>query len=252
MQKRTAFITTLLLSIVVSQLNAQDTIIFKSNQKTAAIIKEIGDVEIRYKDFSKPEGPDFVTNKTNVYQIIFENGEQMQIAKKKQKTGYGRNIMSYHIFDFVYQDFSISYEHILKNGKIGFKVPVAVGFNTDRDNGPRPYNNILYSGLGLNVYIFGQKMASYFMGPEIHVGIGNQEYYYHDQVEPYSSYYKSEEFIYGRFLINNGISFNPVYNFRLAAIIGIGVRYYELKEQDNNDDGFRSTAYFTFSMGFRF
>jgi len=252
MQKRIALIATLLISIVVSQLNAQDTIVFNSNQRTAVIVKEVNDLEIRYKDFSNPSGPDFVTGKSNVYQIIFENGEPLQISKKKQKVGYGRNIISYHIFDFVYQDLSISYEHVLKNGKLGFKVPIAVGFNTDRDNGPRLYNNVMYSGLGLNVYIFGQNMVSYFIGPEIHVGIGKEEYYYHEQYEPYSSYYKDEQFVYGRFLINNGISFNPVYNFRLAAVLGLGVRYYELDEQNNSDDGFRSTAYFTFSMGLRF
>ncbi len=257
MQKRITLIAVLLMSIAVSHIIAQDTIIFKSNQKTSAIVKEITDLEIRYKSFGNPEGPDYVTQKSNVYKIVFKNGEQMQISKKMKKTGYGRNIMSYHIFDFVYQDFSMSYERISKSGKLGYKVPIAIGFNTDRDNGPRLYNNMLYSGFGLNVYIFGQKMVSYFMGPEVHVGIGKEEYYYYyeDQVEPYYTYgeYRSEEFIYGRLLINNGISISPVYNFRLAAVMGLGVRYYELeKEEYNSDDGFKSTAYFTFSMGFRF
>lgn len=253
MQKRIAIIAVLLISYAATQLNAQDTIIFNSDQKTVAIIKEITDLEIRYKNFSNPDGPVYTTNKSGVYKIIYQNGEQDQFSKKKRKEGYGRNIIDYHIFDLVYRDFSFSYENILKNGKIGLKVPIAIGFNnTDYDNGPRDFSNLIYTGFGMNVYLLGQRMVSYFIGPEIHVGIGKDHYYYYD-----NSYYgydktKTEEFIYGRFLINNGISFSPIHNFRLAAILGLGVRYYELEESDNNDDGLRSTAYFTFSMGFRF
>ncbi|MCD4684180.1 MAG: hypothetical protein K8R86_12925 [Bacteroidales bacterium] len=252
MQKRIAIIAVLLISYAATQLNAQDTIIFNSNQKTAVIIKEISDLEIRYKNFSNPDGPVYTTNRNSVYKIIFQNGEQEQISKKKHKEGYGRNIVNYHIFDLIYRDFSFSYEHILKNGKFGLKIPVAIGFNnTDYNNGPRQYSNLLYSGFGLNVYLLGQRMVSYFIGPEIHLGIGKDHYYYYDEYY-YQSYDKTEDFVYGRFLINNGVSFNPIHNFRLAVVLGLGVRYYELEKSDNDDDGLRSTGYLTFSMGFRF
>lgn len=255
MKKRIALIAVLLMSFAVSQIIAQDTIVFKSNQKTAAIVKEITDLEIRYKRFGNPEGPEFVTQKSNVFKIIFENGDQMQISKQKKKTGYGRNIISYHLFDFIYQDFSMSYELISKNGKLGYKIPVAIGFgNTDRE-GPRLFTNTFYSGFGLNAYIFGQKMVSYFMGPEIHVGLGKDDYYhyYYDWEDNTDMSYDEElEFVYGRLLINNGIAFSPIHNFRLAAVIGLGVRYYDTGKEYYDDDGFRSTAYFTFSMGLRF
>ena len=252
MQKRIAIIAVLLISYAATHLNAQNTIIFNSNQKTAVIIKEISDLEIRYKNFSNPDGPVYTTNRNSVYKIIFQNGEQEQISKKKHKEGYGRNIVNYHIFDLIYRDFSFSYEHILKNGKFGLKIPVAIGFNnTDYNNGPRQYSNLLYSGFGLNVYLLGQRMVSYFIGPEIHLGIGKDHYYYYDEYY-YQSYDKTEDFVYGRFLINNGVSFNPIHNFRLAVVLGLGVRYYELEKSDNDDDGLRSTGYLTFSMGFRF
>lgn len=256
MQKRIAFIAVILMSIAISHIIAQDTIVFKSDKRTAAVIKEINDLEIRYKNFSNPEGPDFVTQKSNIYKIIFKNGEQMQLSKQKKKDGYGRNIISYHLFDFVYQDFSMSYELISKNGKFGYKIPVAVGFgNTDRD-GPRLFTNTIYSGFGLNAYIFGQNTISYFIGPEIHVGWGKDDYYYYnydwEYYGPSYGYEETLEFVYGRLLINNGIAFSPIDNFRLAAVMGLGVRYYNTGKDYYDDDGFRSTAYFTFSMGLRF
>lgn len=252
MHKRIALIAVLLISIAASHIIAQDTIVFKSNQRTAAIVKEITDLEIRYKRFGNPEGPVFVTQKSNVHKIIFENGDLMQLSKQKKKTGYGRNILSYHLFDFVYQDFSMSYELISKNGKLGYKIPVAIGFgNTDRE-GPRLFTNTFYSGFGLNAYIFGQKKVSYFMGPEIHIGIGKDDYYYYDWEYSGTGYDETLEFVYGRLLINNGIAFSPIHNFRLAAVMGLGVRYYDTGKEYYDDDGFRSTAYFTFSMGLRF
>ncbi len=237
------------LCLIAFYTQAQDTIFLKTNEKVVAIISEINNLEIRYKEFSNPSGPEYVINKSTVDLIIFQNGQQKQISSKEHKAGYGRNIINYHIFDLLYKDFSFSYEHILKNGKFGLKVPVAIGFNnTDYNNGPRQYSNLIYSGFGLNVYLLGQRMVSYFIGPEIHVGIGRDHFYNYSMY----SYDETEDFVYGRFLINNGVSFNPIRNFRLAAVLGLGVRYYELEKSDNDDDGLRSTGYFTFSMGFRF
>lgn len=233
-------------------LNAQDTIVFKSGDRTIAIVKEISDLEVVYKDFSFPDGPDYRVRKSSLSRISFFNGQNKQFAKEKSITVYGRNIFAYHIFDMVYQDFSISYEHILPNGRIGFKIPVAIGYNNSNNNsGPRDYKNIYYSGLALNVYLMGQRMASYFIGPEIHIGSGQQSYSYYDDLTG-SHYYQDERFTYGSFLINNGISFCPVPEFRLAAVLGIGLRYYELDHDQYDEDGMKSTAYFTFSMGYRF
>ena len=227
---------------------SQDTIYLSNKEKIISIVTEISDSEIRFKEFTNPNGPDFIVKKTAVDHIVFKNGEQKQFKKEKQITPYGRNIFSYHLFDIIYKDFAISYEHILKNGMVGLKVPFSVGFNNDgSNNGPYQYKNLVYTGLGVNVYVTGQRIASYFMGPELQVGIGEEEYYYYDG---YYDEYSEAEFFYGRLLINNGISLSPTPNMRITTVLGIGVRYYDVPDSD--DSGVQSTAYFTFTMGYRF
>jgi hypothetical protein len=237
-----------LLNLLVISVKSQDTIILNTKEKLISIVTEISDSDVRFKEFSNPAGPDFIIKKSAVDYIIFKNGEQKQFKKEKRIVPYGRNIFSYHLFDIVYQDFAISYEYILKSGRVGFKIPLALGFNTNNDNnGPYQYKNLAYTGLGVNVYVTGQHIASYFMGPEIHFGLGKDFLYSYDYYYENSS---ESEFFYGRLLINNGITVSPVPNLRLSSVLGIGVRYYDLPESD--DDGVQSTAYFTFTMGYRF
>lgn len=233
---------------------AQDTIFLKTNEKVVAIISEINNLEIRYKEFSNPTGPEYVIDKNTVNKIVFKNGDTKIISGISLNKKYGRNIVAYHVFDIIYKDFSFSYEHVFKNGKLGIKIPVAVGYNTKEGrDGPREYINLFYSGVGLNVYLMGQRMASYFIGPEIHLGQGQEEYY----VQDYNNYTGTtyyDKYFYWRLIINNGISFSPIPNFRLAAVLGLGVRNYKIPESkdDYNNGGFRSTAHFTISMGYRF
>lgn len=246
----------LVFTVTFLDVKAQDTIVFKSGEKTLGIVKEISDVEIVYKDFNFPDGPDYKVRKSSLSRIMLKNGQVKQFSKEKPMVVYPSNIISYHIFDMIYPEFTISYEHILKNGKLGFKIPVSLGYNyTDGNSGPRDYNNIWYTGLGLNVYLMGQRMASYFIGPELHFGEGVEYYSYYD--EDYNGYGQSirvdERFYYTRFLINNGIAFCPIPEFRLAAVLGLGFRYYNLNSKyEYSEDGMKSTAYFTFSMGYRF
>ncbi|MEZ5195476.1 MAG: hypothetical protein R2764_03485 [Bacteroidales bacterium] len=237
-------------------VQAQDTIVFKSGERTLGIVKEISDLEILYKDFNFPDGPDYKVRKSSLSRVALKNGQVKQFSKEKPLTVYPRNIIAYHIFDMVYPEFTISYEHILNSGKLGLKVPFSLGYNySDGNNGPRNYNSIWYTGVGLNVYLMGQRMASYFIGPEIHVGEGVEYYgYYDEDYYGYGQHFNVQKrFYYTRFIINNGIAFCPIPEFRLAAVLGLGFRYYNIdSEYDYSEDGMKSTAYFTFSMGYRF
>ena len=255
MKKSIKILSSVLLLFLISfYTKAQDTIILKTNEKVIATISEINEMKIRYKEFSNPSGPEYVINKNIVYKIIFKNGDTKIISDIHLRKKYGRNIFAYHVFYIIYKDFTLSYEHIFKSGKVGLKIPVAIGYNTKEGrDGPREYSNLFYSGVGLNIYLMGQRMASYFIGPEIHLGQGQEMYYVHDNSD-YTSSKHFDKFFYWRLVINNGISFSPITNFRLAAVLGLGVRNYKIPESkdDNNDGGFKSTAYVTISMGYRF
>ncbi|MCD4788720.1 MAG: hypothetical protein K8R37_01875 [Bacteroidales bacterium] len=226
---------------------SQDKVILTNGNEIEAQVTEISKSEIRYKEYSNPDGPDYVIKKNKVNKIILKNGEEKIFAGDKKNMPFGRNIIAYHMFDVIYNDFSLSYERITKNGKLGVKIPFAIGYNTDNLYGPRDYMNIAYTGVGFNIYPIGHHTVSYFMGPELHIGIGKSDTY------NYYNYYPSrqtEEFLYGRLIINNGVSYNPIPNFRVATVLGLGIRYYDLPDSYNN--GFHSTAYISISMGYRF
>jgi len=226
----------------------QDTVLLKSGTKVIADVTAISDTEVRYKELSNPDGPEYILNKNSVEKISFSNGEIKMFLIKADNKQYGSNIISYHIFDVIYQDFTIAYEYITKSGMTGIRIPLSIGFNTESDrDGPFNYKNLVYTGAGFNIYLLGQRKASYFMGPEIDFGVGRS---FTSEYDLYDYIYKKTDFIYGRLLINNGISVNPVTNFRLSAMLGIGIRYFDLAE--SQDGGVRSSAYFTFSMGYRF
>jgi hypothetical protein len=233
-------------SSLISQ--TQDTILLKSGTKIIADVTAISDTEVRYKELSSPDGPEYILSKNSIEKINFSSGDVKVFSLKRIDQLYGQNIISYHIFDVIYQDFTIAYEFITDGGMTGIRVPLTFGFNTENDReGPFSFRNLVSTGMGFNIYLLGQRRASYFMGPELDFGLGrrfNYDYY------NFEEHFDKTDFIYGRLLINNGISISPVSNFRLSAMLGIGIRYFDLAE--SQEGGVKSSAYFTFSMGYRF
>lgn len=65
-------------------MNAQDTLLFRDESKIVAKVFEIGIETIKYKKFDNIEGPDFITNKSDIKKIIFANGvtDTFSIAEK--------------------------------------------------------------------------------------------------------------------------------------------------------------------------
>ena len=70
-----------LLAFLVPSVFSQDTIYLTNKEKIISIVTEISDSEIRFKEFTNPNGPDFIVKKTAVDHIVFKNGEQKQFKK---------------------------------------------------------------------------------------------------------------------------------------------------------------------------
>ncbi len=70
--KYIALVSILLLTAFTSK--AQDTIIKRNNEKTAAKIIEINSTEIKFKRFDYPEGPVFTLKNWEIKYIIYANG----------------------------------------------------------------------------------------------------------------------------------------------------------------------------------
>lgn len=241
---KSIFIGILLLVIFIQSSIGQDTIFFKSNDKVLAIISEISEAEIRYKNYTNPTGPDYLISVNLVSKIVFSSGDIKTFEKKVPDFPFKRNSVAFHIFDLMLENVTISYEHIFKKGKYGIKIPLSFGLiPSDAIDGPGYYSNVFYSGVGLNIYLAGQRDVSYFLGPELNLGIGSENIsYWGREVE--------KRFFYGRLLINNGVAYTPVPNFRLVTVMGLGLRNYNL--YNSYYDGVEPAFYFTLSLGYRF
>jgi len=239
---------------------SQDIIYKRDGSKEEAKVFLVAEKKIQYKKFNNQEGPLYEIDKKDILLITYENGDYETINKAENDVhltkpdltkNFARNLISYHLFDLVFGDFAFSYERILSNGQVGFKVPIAIGYDyySDLYN----FNNVFYSGLGVNFYPTGQGKWRYFMGPQVQIGIGQENewiYYYDDYGNNVSDQYVETEGIYTRFFVDNGVMFVPVRNFSIAAIASIGIRYFP--QATYNNDVVRTDGHFAINISYRF
>ena len=57
-------------------VSAQDVITLKNGTDINALVQEIGDVEIKYKKFDIPSGPNYTLKKSEILLIRYENGSK--------------------------------------------------------------------------------------------------------------------------------------------------------------------------------
>lgn len=247
------------ISILSTFTSAQDVIYKTDGSREEVRVLQVGNREIQYKKYDNPEGPVYVIHKENVLLITYENGTYEQftrqvgmaeIEKQELAMDFARNIFAYHLFDLIFGDFALSYERLLSSGKVGLKIPVAFGFD-EYDNWD--FNNVVYSGIGVNFYPTGQGKWKYFMGPQLRVGYGRATDWmsYFDE---YGNYLYDEEVenegMYTKFFVDNGVQFMPVKNFSVSAIGSIGIRYFP--EAPYEEDVVRTDGQFAVNLSYRF
>jgi len=245
---------------------SQDIMYLKDGSKEEAKVLEITSQDISYKKSSNPEGPTYVINREEVVLITFANGEYELIGtvatvrmektpKEKPFTkDFARNIFAFHLFDVVFGDIAFSYERILADGRIGLKFPVAFGFyGYHPENTPFDFNNLFYSGMGINFYPGGQGKVRYFVGPNLRMGVGRSAdyYYYYDEWGNYyyDEYYEKNSF-YMKYLVDNGIMIMPTRNLSISAILSLGIRF--VANPGQYDNRVQPDAQFAINLGLRF
>jgi len=62
---------------------AQDTINFRNGNKVVAVVKEISDESIKYKNYENLDGPDYVSDKNDIAFITYKNGMKEVFAEVK-------------------------------------------------------------------------------------------------------------------------------------------------------------------------
>jgi len=233
-----------------SGIFAQDYIYFADQQeRIAAKNVKISSSEIRYEKYESNEGQIYIINRARVSLIAYENGETKYLQGKKKKLNsyeYNKNLLTFHLTDLIISNFTLSYERIFSDGKMGIQIPLSFGYSSGENFGNYYVYNKFYSGLNFNFYPTGQGKVRYFLGPGLRIGVG------HDNNDNQGSYgnYTNPDTFYTKLLINNGIIFSPIPELSLSAVLGLGIRYFP--EAGNYNDEVRTTGAFSFNLSYRF
>jgi len=90
------FILFFLFFLSFTNLFSQDTIVFINGQKTLCKVIEVGINEIKYKEFSNPEGPLYIKEKSDIKEIIYKNGVKESFnIKPKENRDFSSNEKNY-------------------------------------------------------------------------------------------------------------------------------------------------------------
>jgi len=88
----------LLLSAAVLSLSiyvhAQDVITLKNGGEIQAFVQEIGDVEVKYKKFENPDGPNYTLKKMEIFMIRYANGSRDVFVQETKPVETKDNVLN--------------------------------------------------------------------------------------------------------------------------------------------------------------
>ncbi len=252
MKKLIPLFTILLLSLAA---NAQDFIYLRDGSNIKSKVEKLTGEEVRYRYFDNEDTTLYSVKNSQVLMIAFENGEVKFFKKVSEiihRFNFKKNLLSYHLTDLIINNFTLSYEHVFKNGTLGLQIPLSFGYTPYYDY--TDFNSNFYTGIYLNFYPNGQGKWRYYFGPGIRLGSVKYGYNSYDAATGRYTYKYSDTF-YGKLLINNGVMFTPTNSFSLSATLSLGVRY--APGIDNHNDYYtneqiKTTGAFSVRMSYRF
>lgn len=236
----------------------QDMIYTLKGDAIEAKVNEVGKKEIVYKKFSNIKGPDYKMNIIEINRIVYESGAVDVFNEIKSNSGstfkvspsdLGNNHIYLNVVDILFQNVTLGYERIVgEQRKLGIRIPVSFSLygNSLNDIFFNSYN-VFYSGVDLNFYPFGQRQASFFIGPSLRSGLARFRYEIYDDFN-YSSVITSSA--YASILFQGGFTWNPVKELTITSSLGLGSRRYFDASPNNRNTV--TTASFWFAFGYRF
>ena len=174
-------------------IRAQDIIYLNNGSKFEATVKEISASEIKYKNFTNPDGPTYVITKGDVLFIEYKNGvidiintnplsispvkTETVTAKKEVKKAspyelyyLNKNCLYFNGLALVNSDLAFIYEREFAKSRLSVTLLGAYNFNVHSnytnsyiqalDNSKKNYD----IGLGINYFTQTRKKSQYFIG----------------------------------------------------------------------------------------
>ena len=222
-------------------LHAQDRVYAYPNKIILGRVTEVGPKQLKMVLTNCPGDSLFTIRLVNVDSIIYSNGSKDLLRAPAPKKNLKENIpqlntLSFDIAGFGYSSLSLSYERRLKNGKVGLRVPLYIGYHGGTIAGEglfsakgridAPYQNqktsdgiSIATGLNLKFYLLRHRAVRPFIGPEAAIGYSR-------------IYVPGQDFFDTRTPIRNGtvallaqlgISINPTDRFNIIIDGGAGI-----------------------------
>jgi len=248
-----------LFTACAKSLCAQDRIYGTHGDTIFGKVVQIDLKQVIYKRADRPDGLTYVVYQYNLDSVVFANGTKVEmpgfLRKKKRSENIPQlNSVSFDPMAFMFLTVSFSYERRLKNGKVGFRIPLYYQFKgggiagvgqfmhgfglyymSDGENYyPFTHNNFKPSqtmsgncfatGINPRVYLFKRRRTRAFIGPELTVGeaVSNNTYLtYTGNFANYGAAYVEHDFTFTA-LVKAGFMFHPSDWFHICIDGGAG------------------------------
>jgi hypothetical protein len=271
----------LLVSVIAiflySAANAQDQIVKTNGDTVAAKIKSVGVKTIIYLRYDNQSGPDYTIEKSDVEEIIYENGTTENIAphhhhtekltpvseRPQNKTVYRPNILSVTPIQFTENGlgFGLAYERAIDaNGVISFYLPLALTYNLNNGtyynsaagtNQNIHYDAMYYAMPGFKVYPTGGfGFIRYAIGPSFVIGDGQKSTPVYDPASGLTTGYQIQDHLVLGVIINNSLNINPTPHIFVGLELGVGFTY--LNQVAGLNQGTSGLVQGGFKVGYRF
>ncbi len=233
-----------------------DTLVTHNGQKVPVVITEITTGDIIYRLPNKPDLPLFHVKRSNVAEIIFKDGSEINpmfnTVNPYANMEYpkARTIFYFTPTRLFQNHIGFAYEHIFRKNFIGIRIPVSVAYNNVRKLAPEGVfmnendnHRRFTAGIDLNIYPLRLGKFKYMTG----IGIMYAQYAYRSILSynpPHS------EIRYGNhlsFLINNGFIAQATRHLVISATAGVG-----LQQESPDYYGTRLRLNTTLNIGYLF
>ena len=222
----------------------QDNVYLTSGKVIKGKVTEVLPNQVEVHSNVREDGPVYYISVNNIDSIVYANGTKedlLGITNKKDRLNNipELNTWNFDLLGFTFLSASQSYERRLKNGKIGFRIPLYIGFIgggiagiglfSPAQGGVFAPNSdggfSIASGINPKFYLFKRRIVRAFIGPEVTVGYSKT---INDNGYNYPGGYGSSETeiirsgtiaAVGKF----GLMLNPVDKFNITIDGGVGV-----------------------------